>query len=357
MKKDVCIVTMTGYSNYGNRLQNYALDKVCSKLGCNVKTLWPKTSFRDKLKNTIKYFVPERKTEQIRYNKFKKFTNKYMNKNAIVYNENNFKLQNDKFDYFIVGSDQVWNYNYLTKCKQDGSFYLYFLNFSDKNKNIAYAPSLGTGNVDKEYLNEYKNGLSNFKSLSCREDVGKKIIKDISNKEVEVVLDPTMLLSPEEWNNIAKKPKQLQSEKYILNYFLGEIPSQWKNEIERIAKENKCEIINILDKNSPFYITDPSEFLYLEKNAFSIFTDSFHSSVFAIIYNVPFVVFDRQQQNLEIMNSRIDTLLTKFNLENRRFKDKITNDLLKSDYMQANKILENQKEKSIEFLKNALDIK
>ena len=71
-------------------------------------------------------------------------------------------------------------------------------------------------------------------------------------------------------------PKQLKNDKYILNYFLGELSEQRKNEIERIAKENDCEIINILDKNGPYYETGPSEFLYLEQNAFLICTDSFH---------------------------------------------------------------------------------
>ena len=123
-----------------------------------------------------------------------------------------------------------------------------------------------------------------------------------------------------------------------------------------MARENNCEIINILDKNSPFYQTGPSEFLYLEKNAFLICTDSFHSSVFAILYNRPFIVFEREQKGLESMNSRIETLINKFNLKNRKFTGKITEENLQHDYTAAYEILEKERQKSNEFLKKALDI-
>ena len=92
------------------------------------------------------------------------------------------------------------------------------------------------------------------------------------------------------------------------------------NEIRRVAKENNCEVINILDKDSVFYECGPSEFLYLEKHAFLICTDSFHSSVFAILYNRPFIVFDREEENVGNMNSRLETLISKLELKNRKYK-------------------------------------
>ena len=112
----------------------------------------------------------------------------------------------------------------------------------------------------------------------------------------------------------------------------------------RIAKENGCEVINVLDKNSPFYQTGPSEFLYLEKNAFLICTDSFHSSVFSILFNRPFIVFNREDIN-KSMNSRIDTLINKFELKNRQFENRITKENLHQDYTKAYEILEKEREK------------
>ena len=141
-----------------------------------------------------------------------------------------------------------------------------------------------------------------------------------------------------------------------MNYFLGDLSEERRKEIERIAKENNCEIINIMDKNDPLYVSGPSEFLWLEKHAFLICTDSFHSSVFALLYNRPFIVFDRKQEGIENMNSRIDTLINKFNLKNRRYAGKITEDNLKHDYTEAYEILEKEREKSRKFLEKALDI-
>lgn len=77
-----------------------------------------------------------------------------------------------------------------------------------------------------------------------------------------------MLLTADEWDKVSRKPKMLKIDKFILNYFLGELSEKRKEEIQRIADENDCEVINILDKNSPFYECGPSEFLYLEKHAF-----------------------------------------------------------------------------------------
>lgn len=177
----------------------------------------------------------------------------------------------------------------------------------------------------------------------------------VQRDDVEVVLDPTMLLSSEEWDKVLNKSSIKVEKKYILMYFLGQIDNEWKAEIERIAIKFDCEIINILDKDSKFYQTGPSEFLYLEKNAFLICTDSFHSSVFSIVFNVPFIIFERNS-NTQSMNSRIHTLLSKFNLQSRKFTGTITSDLLKSDYKEAQQILKKEKEKSIKFLKRALDI-
>lgn len=166
-----------------------------------------------------------------------------------------------------------------------------------------------------------------------------------------------MLLTVEEWNKNLKKPKQLNTNKYIVNYFLGDLSEERRKEIKRIAKENNCEIINLLDKNSPFYQSGPDEFLYLEKNAFLVCTDSFHSCVFAILFNRPFIVFDREDTKIKKMNSRLETLLKKFQLEDRWYKGAIGKELLDVDYSKAYKILEEERKKGYDFLKTVLDLK
>ena len=231
-----------------------------------------------------------------------------------------------------------------------------FLTFAPKEKRNSFSASFGINEVPKDMVEYYKKNLLGLNNISVREDAGKKIIQDLTGRtDVDVLVDPTMLLTAKEWDKVSRKPVQLKTDKYILNYFLGELSEKRKKEIEKVAKENNCEIINILDKNNPFYQTGPSEFLYLEKNAFLICTDSFHSSVFAILYNRPFLVFDRED-NLAKMNSRIETLLKKFNLQDRKYKGTITKENLEHDYKEAYKILEEEKDKTMKFLKKALDI-
>lgn len=341
------IITLNGNKNYGNKLQNYALKTTLEKLNCDTDTLWLETN-KEKtiryIKEIIKFTLMH--TQYKREKIFKQFNKDYLN---VKYTKLDKKI-NNLYNYFIVGSDQVWNWSF------DVNFDTYFAKFSSKEKNISYAASFGLDYIKDDLKDTYKNGLNNFNYISVREDRGKELVEELTvRKDAEVVLDPTMLLTEEEWEKIIKKPKKLISKKYILTYFLGELSTERQEEIKRIAKENNCDIIDALDKKGDFYTIGPSEFLYLEKNAFLICTDSFHSCVFALIFNRPFVIFDREDKEIK-MNSRIETLLSKFELENRKYEGKIIDKNLKHNYKKAYKVLEKEREKSIIFLKKALNI-
>ena len=366
--KMIAIVTISNSTNYGNRLQNYALQNYILGLGCNPYTLINLSSEFDNKVNYFKFILYYSKIfikkilnlfKNIEVEKQRKLNFSIFDEKYIIFADdkinNNIKSFDkvllNKFDYFVAGSDQIWNPQFL--CNAEAN-YLYYV---PSEKKVTYAPSFGMNYIPKNRVNEIKNYLMSYKNISVREEAGKEIIEDLINKDnVEVLIDPTMLLTAEDWNRILKKPIMLKYKKYIFNYFLGDLSIDKKMEIERVARENNCEIINILDKNSPFYECGPSEFLYLEKNAFLICTDSFHSSVFAIIYNRPFIIFDREEKNISSMNSRLETLINKFKLKNRKFEGKITKENLEHDYTEAYKILEKERKKSEEFLKKALDI-
>lgn len=356
------IITIIDNNNYGNRLQNYAVQEYLKKKGIDVSTLKniEDLNFRKNfiyrilkyIYRSTKHFLKKilKKEKEGFINRKKRFEE--FNKNINFYKRyvTAYSKVNSKFDYFITGSDQVWNPSFFRLSDVD------FLCFADPKKRIAFSASFGVSQLPYENSKIPKKYLNDFRAISVREDRGKEIVEELTNRnDVEVLLDPTMLLTAEDWDKVSKKPKQLKFSKYILNYFLGEISEERKKEINRIAKENECEIINILDKNSPFYATGPSEFLYLEKNAFLVCTDSFHSCVFAIIYNRPFIVFDREEKTVN-MSSRIETLLNKFELKNQKFSGKITEENLKYNYEKAYKILENEKIKANEFLSKALNI-
>lgn len=361
MKQKIGIVTINDNNNYGNRLQNYAVQVFLEKNNCKVKTIKniPNTNNKDKnkiqynkkriknclhdvkirLKNIVK--PDKRRKKFIEFNKNIKFT-------KTVFNINNKHIWKE-YSYFIAGSDQIWNPKFGGLSDFD------LLSFAKPEQRIAFSASFGIDKLSEEKLKEKaKKELQKFKAISVREDSGKKIVEELTGrKDVQVLVDPTMLLTEQEWDEVARKPEQLKFNKYILNYFLGELSEKRKKEIDRIAKENNCKVINILDKNDPFYQTGPSEFLYLEKNAFLICTDSFHSCIFAILFNRPFIVFDREDSNAK-MNSRINTLLNKFDLEDRRFKGKINEEQINIDYTEVYEILKKEKNKIEKFIECAI---
>lgn len=353
--KRVGILTINDNDNYGNRLQNYAVQEYLKKNNYIVETITNrkgiigKNIVNEKIKIFIKRFFPQRKFKRItcfnRFNKNIDFSKIYIDLNNVPTN------LTDKYDYFFTGSDQVWNPTFGRMSDID------FLTFASKEKRNSFSASFGINKIPEEMKEYYKDKLNNMKNISVREDSGKEIIKELTGRtDVEVLVDPTMLLSSDEWDKVARRPKQLKTDKYILNYFLGEMSEECKEEINRIAVQNECQVINILNPKDSFYETGPSEFLYLEKNAFLVCTDSFHSSVFSIIYDTPFIVFERNKKGEIPMNSRIETLLSKFHLEDRKFQGKITQQLLTANYKEAKEILEVEKEKSIQFLREALEL-
>ncbi len=340
------IITITDNNNYGNRLQNYALEKVLLDFGVDVKTIWDKkyTKKSQKVKKIIKgIFFSNKYPSLKRIKKFEEFSKKYTN---IFYHSYDKDL-NNMFDLFIVGSDQIFTKSHLDK--------MTFLIEAETKKGIAFSPSFGKSYLEEEEKIFFKKLLPKLKKISVREEAGKEIITDLySDFEVKVLIDPTMLLNSDEWTKVMKKPKKMKADKFILNYFLGELSDERKSEIERIARENNCDIINILDKKSPFYNCGPSEFLYLEKNAFLVCTDSFHSSVFSIIFKRPFIIFNREQNNMINMNSRLETLIKKFDLKDRIFDKNITSKNLNIDYSGVDEKLEFERKQVIDYLEDVI---
>ena len=372
MGKKITIFTLNGYSNYGNRLQNYALENAIKFLNCEVCTAIIKdkrqSSFVKKLKNVesfkdfcnkginkinikLKFLIYKNKIIN-RNNKFIEFSKEFLNEKEPTLYFNNFtKNKIKQNEYFITGSDQVWNPLYPEVTS------LYFLTFVPKEKRIAYAPSFGISEIPEEYKENYKKWLSEIKYISVREESGAKIIKELTGRDAPVLVDPTLLLTREKWLTIAKPAKNKPKDKYLVTYFLGGVPKEYKKEIKKFAKNNQLKIINLGDiKETKTYITGPSEFLDYINSCDIIFTDSFHGTVFSILFEKPFVVYKRVGGSS--MYSRIKTLLKMFKLESREYKKvKIDNSLFQINYSHVPKILEIERSKSYNYLKEALNIK
>ena len=176
----------------------------------------------------------------------------------------------------------------------------------------------------------------------------------LTKRKIPVVLDPTLLLNKNDYFKIAKKPKNFTSKKYLLVYFLGAIDSETQSEILKVAKENDLEIVSLMGlNNSHYYTSGPSEFVYLFKEASLIFTDSFHGTVFSMIFEKPFFVFERKGRIK--MNSRIESILNILKLQERKISSvSEVKDLFATDYKKAKELLNKERKKSIDFLKEAL---
>ena len=324
-KKKIAILTINDNDNYGNRLQNYALLQYLTQNGYNAEAVKNHyydigffTYYKYLIKNVIRnlfFYKLKRYQRKINFSKFEKnikYSKIKILKNSIP------KNLDKKYECFIVGSDQVWNPKFERTSKID------FLTFASQEKRYSYAASIGIDNIPKEYKENYKKYLSQFNKISVREDRAKKCVEELTGRDdIEIHVDPTMLLTKTEWEKVMKKPSIKLPNKYILSYFLGNISAERQKAINEYAQSNKLEIIELLNPSSPYNVCGPSEFVYLEKNAELICTDSFHSSIFAIIFEKKFLVFDREQANMENMNSRIETLLKKYQLETQLVKNNI----------------------------------
>lgn len=167
-----------------------------------------------------------------------------------------------------------------------------------------------------------------------------------------------MMLSKDEWLKVAKMPSWKSDKKYILTYFLGNKDEETEIRINKIAIENDLEIINLMDISSKkVYCVDPSEFIALINNAELMCTDSFHGIVFSLIMKTNFMLFNRKDKEIS-MNSRLETLLSKFDMQSRLDKN-ITDDkqIFNTDFSNVDKVINTEKEKAINYLKNALNIK
>ena len=345
--KKAGIVTLFGEYNFGNRLQNYAVQEVLKNFDLDVETI-KYLGINDDVASE------ENDIHKNRLVKFKKFNENIKFAEEPIYREYDVpEGYADRFDYIVMGSDQIWNFTFDTIFSEKA-----FGSFAPKDKKISFSASFGVNYVpekDTELYKMCKEKIEDIRAISVREEAGKDIIKELTGRtDVEVLVDPTMMLKQEEWEKVMKKPENLKTDKFIVKSFLGNSSDNSWKEICRIAEENNCEIIDISDKTSPYYDMGPAEFLYLEKNAFLVATDSFHACVFSILFSTPFIVFKRDDNKLESMHSRIETLLKTFKMENRIFNEKISEDILDNNYEEAHKILEKERERAIEFLKKAL---
>ena len=353
-------ISMDGYFNYGNILQKYALNRTLRRFADFVEVLWcDPTKFLPEDGHNYHQFVvkPSQNTmritrEAIRQSKFKDFENLYIpTRFYLPYVEE----IADEYDFFVVGSDQIWHPNWLRLPKS-------LITFVPHEKKVAYAASVSALEIPNEKKEIFRRGVSDFKRVSVREEGSAEIIKELTGKSVPVLLDPIFLLSREEWLTISQKPtwfKEKYRHGYVLTYYLRKLPPL---EVKIFAEKLDLPVINLLDlANYNHFTVGPAEFVWLFANASLIFTNSFHGVAFSILFKHPFINREiSDDPNGISMSRRITGLLKLFGLENRRtFGDEKVfspKDSLKIDFSRRDEVLPLERAKSFKFLAESLGV-
>lgn len=358
------IVTIVDYTNYGNRLQNYAVYYVLKeKYRCKAITLaaheekpfcdgnyiaWCKESIAKFLGCIMPSAAEKRFGNHItRWVNFCRWSRRIPTKHYYG-SEKLPEHLNSQYDFFFVGSDQIWNYHFVYR-----EFYNYFLKFTDSRKKAAISGSFGVEEIPEKWKETYKEGLSGFSHISVREDAGRAIVKELLGKDVPVLIDPVMMLSPEEWLKVARKPRVDCSRPYILKYYLGDEAEE--DRIDVWAQKNGYEVYELLNDEIPeLYSAGPGEFISLINSAALVCSDSFHCIAFSIIFSRPFIVYDRRGKDTD-MSSRLDTLLKKFGFQNRWKQLLKEDEYLLCDYEPVKKLLQKEQKKFMDYVSAVLN--
>lgn len=268
------------------------------------------------------------------------------------------KASRNEYDAIVVGSDQLW---LPSNIMAD----YYTLNWVPQEvKKIAYATSFGIGSIPAKYSKIYSHYLKRINYLSVREASGQDIIKKLVGRDVQLVNDPALLLDADGWSEVISK-EPLIKEKYLFCYFMGNNPEQ-RDFARRLANEKGLKVVALLhldqyiasDENyvdmAPWHVS-PADFVNLVKNAECVCTDSFHGTVFSIIYSRPFFTFKRFNKKASLStNTRITSLLTRLGLMDRLVLDMDSKQNLELDWDKIQSGVSQFRKASSEYLLNAI---
>lgn len=365
------ITTFFKAHNYGAVLQCYALQKVLETTNSNVEIinyydsnvydgykLIRKISFKNpkSILGFCKDLLLPNKIKKERYKKFNSFINNNFKLSNVIYDKN--ELEDCDYNILITGSDQVWNES-ITKGLSD----IYTLNFGKNEiKRISYAASVGNNQLMIENKDEYRNKLKKIDYISVREDDTRIELEKILNRKIEVVLDPTLLITKNDWENVIKSHniENVITKKYILAYHVDN-DSEYMKIVNYLSKETGLPVIHFNIRNPGYYnvlktaFSDgPIEFINYIKNAEYVVATSFHATVFSIIFNKKFFIIPHKKTGIRVMN-----LLNLFQIKGRSFSK--YEDFIKIDYNfntdwnAVNEKIWKERELSIQWLMNAID--
>lgn len=352
---NIGLITVPFNNNYGGFLQAFALKHFLESKGHHVTIInrrrdWEKRSLPNKLKSYIKRLIKTitlKKTYDISL-----YTNRFIKEylspiTKDIYTNKGLNKISD-FDFYIVGSDQVWRYKYAPTniC----NYFFDFLAGTNKPR-ISYAASFGVSfnEYDDNTIRKCSDLLRDFKAISVREHSGINLLKNFFSVKSDIfhVLDPTMLIDKGVYTDLARKYPKTNNDQYIFTYVLDKTEDKQKL-IDKISSEKELPVKNInaqTDDNKS--VIEPVEkWLSYILNSSYVITDSFHGMVFSIIFNKPFTVYINNDRGAE----RFDSLLSILNIKNTLIDNSIHYKDVDFNWCEINKLLGEAKRKSKFFL-------
>ncbi len=371
MKEKIGITTWYSPGNYGTGLQAMALSSFLSNLGYDVYMINDKRLVKNNVGIIFKiehklmrfisgeWFIKQKYKDRliVKEGLQSDFLNEYQNIYEIN-NDSDVDWLNNNVHLFVSGGDQIWNPYFYEK--------MFFLDFVyDNDKKISFGTSVGVNKIPEELKNEYRNNLCKYKKISVREPMSKEALADIVD-QVEVVGDPTLLLSNKMWNHFLNKAsidKKKYSMPFILCYFVGERRDYWKY-VEKMHKDTGYNVVVVpinkasYQNNYEKYVeVSPAEFLWLINNATIICTDSFHATLFSIRFKKEIYILKRfLDGSIDSQNGRIYDLLNRYHLEKLIIDDESSFKRNQNiDYGYAEKCIVKESENARKWLIEAIE--
>lgn len=349
--KRIGVISLPGQFNYGNRLQLHANIHLLQNMGYSVYVLYPDQRHRTlkKAKRFLKKCLGqheetnEASSTQERLGAFSRF-------DAPLKENHVRSVWSLKKDYylFFVGSDQVWNPDYA---RHNADWY--FLRFARPEQRIALAPSIGLDELTSRQARWLARGVSGFPRLSVREQRGAELIKECSGLDAEVICDPTLVLTAEEWRAAADE-RLTPADPYVFTYLLGGTSVEAQNVLGKVTENGRIPVVALSDRQKPGELdAGPAEFISLIDNAEHVVTDSFHAAVFSSILQTPLTIVRREGG--ASMFSRLESLAKTLGIEHKVYDSPAYDPSRAGDYATVPRAIEREREKFMAYLKKCLN--
>ena len=342
------IITFTYGLNCGQRLQNYAVQEIFQQFADEVITFKQRNDNALSLRVKVQLQLISRyglRCYFARINCFRHFDSKIVFSKQRI-GRNRIPDDINTFDYFIAGSDQIWS-PYSHDVNEN-----MFLTFAPQEKRIAFAPSMACESIPAAAVSKYKDYLSGFSNISVREQSSARIVKELIGIDPVVLVDPTLYFGANMWEEHEQAPNEAPNSDFVFLYFLG--VNTIKDTIASFAESNGYSLVDYSDKQMSE--CGPEEFLWLIHHAKFIFTDSYHGTIFSIIFGKEFILCKRSGSSLN-MNSRFDSLLSALNIEKRDYDSWMDGSLLPIDYIQVYSNIDRQRIITNDYVRNAINVK